>query len=339
MDIVFHNGTNGGHPWVEFYPYTPSASAGYAFLAIFGIVTVMHFVLMFPYRAAYFLPLVIGGICTSTYVGSAMYRFRTRLEHCIPVPYPLSRLLTGIKTGESFGYYGRAWSHHDRTDIRSWALQEMLILCAPPLIAATIYIVLGRIIRAFDAEHLSSMRPKRMTLVFVLNDVICFCTQLGGAGVQVTGDANIMNIGKKVVLAGLIFSLLVFIIFVAVAVSFHRRLQRQPTAVLGANPDLSWKRYMWSLYVACAALAIRNLVRTIQFGANRTADINTKEVYIYVFDAFLMALSMGVMVVYHPGLLVKKARRAVKVAQLGRPSTSEPNRNSGSVPLIPLGGR
>ncbi|KAF7717116.1 Uncharacterized protein PECH_004472 [Penicillium ucsense] len=303
MDIVFHNGTNGGPPWVEFYPYTPSASAGYAFVAIFGIVTVMHFVLMFPYRAAYFLPLVIGGIC------------------------------------ESFGYYGRAWSHHDRTDIRSWALQEMLILCAPPLIAATIYMVLGRIIRAFDAEHLSSMRPKRLTLVFVLNDIICFCTQLGGAGVQVTGDANIMNIGKKVVLAGLIFSLLIFIIFVAIAVSFHRRLQRQPTAILGANPDLSWKRYMWSLYVACAALAIRNLVRTIQFGANRTADINTKEVYIYVFDAFLMALSMGVMVVYHPGLLVKKARRAVKVAEFCRPSTSEPNRNSGSVPLIPLGGR
>lgn len=66
MDIVFHNGTNGGSPWVEFYPYTPSAPAGYAFVVIFGIATIIHFALMFPYRAAYFLPLVIGGVCTST---------------------------------------------------------------------------------------------------------------------------------------------------------------------------------------------------------------------------------------------------------------------------------
>jgi hypothetical protein len=64
MDIVYHNGTNGSKPWVEFYPYTPSATAGYAFMAIFGIATVVHLVLMCPFRAAYFLPLVLGGVCT-----------------------------------------------------------------------------------------------------------------------------------------------------------------------------------------------------------------------------------------------------------------------------------
>ena len=63
MDIVFHPGTNGSTPWVEFYPYTPSATAGYAFMAIFGIFTVVHFILMFPYRAAHFIPLVLGGVC------------------------------------------------------------------------------------------------------------------------------------------------------------------------------------------------------------------------------------------------------------------------------------
>lgn len=65
MDIVYHNGTNGSSPWVEFYPYTPSATAGYAFMAIFGIATIIHLIMMFPYRAAYFIPLVLGGICTS----------------------------------------------------------------------------------------------------------------------------------------------------------------------------------------------------------------------------------------------------------------------------------
>lgn len=63
MDFTYHPGVNGSFPWVEFYPYYPSREAGYAFMALFGISTVAHFMLMIPYRAAYFIPLVLGGIC------------------------------------------------------------------------------------------------------------------------------------------------------------------------------------------------------------------------------------------------------------------------------------
>lgn len=80
--------------------------------------------------------------------------------------------------------------------MKSWALQDMLILCAPPLVAATVYMVLSRIIRSFGAEYLSRMRPKWLTVVFV-NNTLCFCTHLGGAGVQVTGDQKAINIGKR----------------------------------------------------------------------------------------------------------------------------------------------
>lgn len=81
--------------------------------------------------------------------------------------------------------------------IKPWVLQEMLILTASPLISDTVYMALGRIIRSLDAEHLSSMRTKYLTFIFVLNDIICICTQLGGAGVQVTGNAKIIDVGKK----------------------------------------------------------------------------------------------------------------------------------------------
>jgi hypothetical protein len=188
----------------------------------------------------------------------------------------------------------------------------MLILCAPPLVAATVYMVLGRIMRSFGAEHLSSMRVKWLTFVFVMNDVICFCTQLGGAGVQVTGDEQVMKTGKKVVLAGLIFSLFVFALFILIAAKFHQRLRRMPTHLLNYHPDLPWQRYMWAIYVACFALMLRNLVRTIQFGAGQKTDVNTKEAYIYVFDAFLMFFAMLLLIIYHPGRLIKKARCLTK---------------------------
>ncbi|KAF4252600.1 hypothetical protein KXV70_002690 [Aspergillus fumigatus] len=281
MDFTFHNGTNGSSPWVEFYPYTPSATAGYTFMSIFGMATVAHIILMFPYRAAYFIPLVLGGIC------------------------------------ETFGYYGRAWSHKEgRAAIGPWALQEMLILCAPPFVAASIYMVLGRIICAFDAEHHSSIRTKWLTTIFVLNDVVCFLTQLAGAGVQITGDPHVMAIGKKAVLAGLIFALVVFGVFVWVAAAFHRRLDAEPTAVVRECPRLRWKKYMWVIYVSCGMLMVRNLVRTVQFGSRKGSALNTEEAFIYVFDAALMAGSILVLIVWHPGRLVRRAQKATKASQM-----------------------
>ena len=63
MDIDFHAGVNGSSPYVDFYPYTPSATAGWAFVVLFGIATVVHLIMMFPCRAGYFTPLFLGGIC------------------------------------------------------------------------------------------------------------------------------------------------------------------------------------------------------------------------------------------------------------------------------------
>lgn len=69
---------------------------------------------------------------------------------------------------------------------------------------------------------------------------------------------------------------------------------------------------MWALYVACFAVMLRNLIRTIQFGADKESPLNTKEAFIYVFDGFLMFLAMLAILIYHPGLLIKRARRAQK---------------------------
>lgn len=200
-------------------------------------------------------------------------------------------------------------------------------MCAPPFIAATIYMFLGRIMLSLNAEHLSSMQPKWLTPIFVINDIICFLTQIAGAGVQVTGDAHVMSIGTKATLAGLIFSLIVFCFFVLIAAVFHRRLSQHPTSKVVRNPKLAWKRYMWALYMACFAVMLRNLIRTIQFGADKESPLNTKGAFIYVFDGFLMLLAMLAILIYHPGLLIKKARRAQKGEMLMS------DRNSAEVPL------
>ncbi|KAL4980298.1 RTA1 like protein-domain-containing protein [Aspergillus desertorum] len=274
MDFTFHPGVNGSSPWVEFYPYNPSLPAGYAFMAVFGIATLTHLVLVIPYRAAYFIPFFLGGIC------------------------------------ETFGYYGRARSHNNRTGIGPWAQQQMLLLCAPPLLSASIYMTLSRLMTALDAEEHSPIRPKKLTVLFVLNDTICLPTQLVGAGLQVTGQEQVISIGNKAVLAGLAFTLVVFGWFIWVAARFHRRLGAHPTATSLDEGVANWRVYMRVLYGVCGCMVVRNLVRTIEFGSPHGADVRRREGYVYVFDAALMACVMLLWVVWHPGRLVKAARRA-----------------------------
>lgn len=56
----------------------------------------------------------------------------------------------------------------------------MLILVAPPLFAASIYMTLGRVILKLNAEPASLIRVRWLTKIFVAGDVISFLLQCGG---------------------------------------------------------------------------------------------------------------------------------------------------------------
>ncbi|CAH0038272.1 unnamed protein product [Clonostachys solani] len=172
---------------VIYYPYVPSAGAGYAFLVLFGLVTLVHIVLMFKTRTWYFIPMILGGIC------------------------------------ETFGYYGRGWAGSEPNRPGPFMLQLMLILVGPVFIAATIYVTLGRYKQMMLNEPTRRCSP---TSFFILTDIIAFCTQIGGSLVQVTGNLKIMKIGDKVVLGGLIFQLCVMAVFLALIIRFYRLAHR-----------------------------------------------------------------------------------------------------------------
>lgn len=56
----------------------------------------------------------------------------------------------------------------------------MLLLLGPALFAASIYMILGRLITRLDASSHSIVRPKWLTKIFVVGDVLSFCVQGGG---------------------------------------------------------------------------------------------------------------------------------------------------------------
>ncbi|KAH7180274.1 hypothetical protein DER46DRAFT_631202 [Fusarium sp. MPI-SDFR-AT-0072] len=52
--------TPEGYAPFDLYPYNPSQGPAYAFLGLFGAAGIAHFIMMFPYRSAFPIPMIIG---------------------------------------------------------------------------------------------------------------------------------------------------------------------------------------------------------------------------------------------------------------------------------------
>lgn len=83
---------------------------------------------------------------------------------------------------EIVGYASRAASNKQAPNptLAPYVIQTLLLLVAPALFAASIYMILGRIIVSVDGKSLSLIKKRWLTKIFVTSDVISFFVQLGG---------------------------------------------------------------------------------------------------------------------------------------------------------------
>lgn len=61
-----------------------------------------------------------------------------------------------------------------------YIIQSVLLLLGPTLYAASIYMILGRLVVLLEADNYSIIKPKWLTKFFVLGDVLSFFAQGGG---------------------------------------------------------------------------------------------------------------------------------------------------------------
>lgn len=93
----------------------------------------------------------------------------------------IANLITGVVV-ESVGYIGRLMSSRQSPDwtLGPYVMQSSLLLIAPALFAASIYMTLGRIIVLVHGEELSVIRVNWLTKIFVAGDVLSFLMQSSG---------------------------------------------------------------------------------------------------------------------------------------------------------------
>lgn len=124
----------------KYYLYNPSTAAAAIFTILFLLESLFHIFQIIRKRTWYFVALIIGA-----------------LMECI-------------------GYAARFQNAKQNPDytLGTFIAQSLLILVAPSLIAATVYMILGRIILATDGERYSFIKKRWLTKIFVVSDVISF---------------------------------------------------------------------------------------------------------------------------------------------------------------------
>ncbi|KAF3491975.1 uncharacterized protein GIQ15_01492 [Arthroderma uncinatum] len=278
----------------DFYKYTPSKPAAITFIALFLISSAAHLFQLVRGRVWFFVPLVVGGIF------------------------------------EIVGFSGRIISSTEAplfTDT-PYIIQNLFLLLAPALFAASIYMELGRLILVLEGEQHSIVRRTWMTKIFVTGDVLSFLAtpsrdmigqeQLAnvtyilriGGGIMASGKPSNLSLGEKVVVVGLIIQILFFGFFIIVSVILHLRMNTHPTTA-SLSLGFSWRKYLYGLYAVSILVMVRSVFRVAEFAQGSNGTLLKHEVYLYVFDAALMFILMVILNVVHPGVISALARGKV----------------------------
>ncbi|OTB04463.1 hypothetical protein M426DRAFT_73448 [Hypoxylon sp. CI-4A] len=220
-----------------------------------------------PYKGGYYLwkyvpsrPLAIifGILFIIATIGHSWRLFRTRLWFCIPM------VLGGIM--EMAGYFTRAKASTATDRLMPFVIQNAFILLPPVLFAASIYMILGRQIRAVNGEAYSIVPPTRLTKIFLAGDIISFAIQGSASGLMASGDKA--ELGQWIVVTGLIIQ------------------------VVMATMNM--------LHTVSALIMIRSIFRVVEFTMGADGYPLSHEWTLYVFDSIPMLAVMVIYVKWYP---------------------------------------
>ncbi|KAK5285125.1 hypothetical protein LTR55_011507 [Exophiala xenobiotica] len=200
VSIQCHAGTGSDDIW----EYCPSFAAAILFAVLFGITSSAHVIQAFIYRKPFAAVLIMG----------ALWEFGGYVARILSIK---SELSSGVFTA-----------------------QLLLILLAPLWINAYVYMLLGRMIHIFlKSDRVYGIKARLITRIFVIFDIVAFLIQATGGMLTGPGvSVKLQKIGLNVYTGGVGAQLLFLAIFVALAVGFQRRLNKQQrTAYHATCPD------------------------------------------------------------------------------------------------------
>ncbi|KAH7330413.1 RTA-like protein [Rhexocercosporidium sp. MPI-PUGE-AT-0058] len=248
----------------KFYHYDPTMVGAIIFIILFFTTTTLHSYQLLRTRIWFMIPFIVGGLF------------------------------------ESIGYIGRAISHTQSPDwtLGPYLIQTLLLLVAPALFAASIYMELGRIVLLVDGESRVLIKKKWLTKIFVCGDILSFFLQGAGGGIQSSGTASALKTGTHIIIGGLVVQIMFFACFIIVAIHFHRAMATDP--MQRSQSAMPWRKHLITLYLVSVLIMIRSVFRVVEYVQGFSGYLLSHEAYLYIFDAVLMFAVMAILNLVHP---------------------------------------
>jgi hypothetical protein len=174
-------------------------------------------------------------------------------------------LVANIFLVEVVGFGVRTTGKSHSKELSLFIVQYLGILLAPIFFAAAAYMFLGRLIGVTNGQSYSFIRITWLTKIFVGGDILCFFIQLVGGSLQASADDDKgQKLGQNIILCGLVLQIVIFFVFLAVAILFHKRIRARPTAKSMVT-DFPWEQFLYMLYIVSVLITLRNIFRAAEY--------------------------------------------------------------------------
>ncbi|RAH41681.1 RTA1 domain-containing protein [Aspergillus brunneoviolaceus CBS 621.78] len=255
------------------YQYYPSFGAALAFSVLFGILMVTQFVQATIHKAGFVWVILMSAI------------------------------------GECVGFITRTLSTRSQQDTTLATITQLFILLSPLWVNAFDYMVLARMIYFFVPDRrIGIFKPSLLAIIFVLLDLGSFVIQLIGGSMAGPGADNAtMMKGIHIYMGGIGIQQFFIILFLFIAVQFHRQMLNLTCQGRLVGPKAHWRGLLYVLYTSLLFITVRIIYRLVEFSSGNDASnpIPRHEWYMYVFDAVPMGCAIVVWNIVHPGAIIK----------------------------------
>lgn len=184
-------------------------------------------------------------------------------------------------------------------------MQHFFTFAAVPFMAISLYLGLSA-----TQDSAGSYRNRWLSRSYVVLSVAVLISQFANITLVITTDAQVIAISQLVILWGLIVQISMLLIYFIDAWNTRRRATRDPTMALSmASDKINWVTLLRGSEISALLLIVRSSARLVEYLQGQKGFLASNEAFVYALDASIVLLVMLLMMVYHPGRLVRCLRK------------------------------
>ncbi|TVY85253.1 Sphingoid long-chain base transporter RSB1 [Lachnellula suecica] len=208
---------------------------------------------------------------------------------------------------EVIGYVGRVLLHNNPFENNYFLIYLVCLTIAPALFTAAIYLCLARIVHVYG-ENLSFFRPRTYTLVFCTCDLISLVLQALGGGIASTSDTlSGKNLGRNIMLAGLIFQVISLALFALASGEFALRVIKNKSQwnvrYIDLVNSLLFKSFLVGLVISSVTIFARSVYRCAELAGGFNGELfRGDEALFMVLEGLMLVIATIWLTALHPAV-------------------------------------